>query len=95
MPCGFCFNLSMPFEICESHNVSNCYYLANTRCNYCKNFGHTPKYCMKLVKKQRQTNLSILVSSPPAKQLPLGPRQCVPSYKELEKIQSEVLLHAK
>ena len=35
-------------------NVGDCHRLANTRCGYCKGFGHTTKYCLKLKLKEQK-----------------------------------------
>jgi len=49
MTCGFCKSIGL-FTF-ETHDIKDCHRLANTRCGYCKGFGHTPKYCKKLAKK--------------------------------------------
>ena len=47
--CGFCKSIGL-FTF-GTHDIKDCHRLANTRCGYCKGFGHTPKYCKKLAKK--------------------------------------------
>lgn len=60
MHCGFCENLGLSQITCSSHNVSECRRLANTRCGYCKSFGHTTKYCEKLkLKEQKEKQAKI------------------------------------
>jgi hypothetical protein len=49
MTCGFCKSIGL-FTF-ETHDIKRCRRLANTRCGYCKGFGHTPNYCKKLAKK--------------------------------------------
>jgi len=41
--CGHCRNLNLPNW--NVHNVNECPELAKTKCTYCKNYGHTRRYC--------------------------------------------------
>lgn len=106
MTCGFCFNLGL--STYTTHSVKHCQQLSNTRCNYCKCLGHTPKFCPKLAKKKEELNmikqyfkmlvvnqpvrLRILVDSPPAEHKPLGPRQTVPTHKQHEEIKTDLMI---
>ena len=59
MYCKVCKSAGKPESVCKTHNVRNdkgvvvCSTLMSQSCKYCKEKGHTPKYCTKLQKKQQ------------------------------------------
>jgi hypothetical protein len=59
MYCKVCKSAGKPESVSKTHNVRNdkgvvvCSTLMSQSCKYCKEKGHTPKYCTKLQKKQQ------------------------------------------
>lgn len=58
--CSFCKNGKFEDEYYKTHFVTHCPRLACTRCPYCKQYGHTLRYC-----KLRQHNEALRAGVPP------------------------------
>jgi len=92
MFCKVCNSAGKPDSVCKTHNVRDekgsviCTTLLSQSCKYCKEKGHTPKYCTKLKIKQKnqqqqqqqaprnsnQQRARELCSSPPPASAPIG-----------------------
>ena len=53
--CSHCKNIGMQYI---GHTVQNCYVLLNTMCSYCREYGHTKKYCQILQNKMMFMEMS-------------------------------------